>query len=103
MLNATGPPVVLANEATNVTSSSATLNGTVDPHGLTIRISFQYGSTNNYGFVTPAQIYSGNTYQNVTANINRLTASTTYHFRIIVANSADVFIKYGPDKTFTTP
>jgi hypothetical protein len=102
-LNATGPPVVLANEATNVTSSSATLHGTVDPHGLTTRIRFQYGTTNNYGFVTPAQIYSGNTYQNVTANINGLTASTTYHFRIVVANSANVFIKYGPDKIFTTP
>jgi len=102
-LNPTGPPIVLANEATNVTSSSATLNGTVDPHGLTTRISFQYGTTNGYGFVTPAQSYSGNTYQNVTANINGLTASTTYHFRMVASNSVGIFIKYGPDKTFTTP
>jgi phosphodiesterase/alkaline phosphatase D-like protein len=102
-LNATGPPVILANAATNVTSSSATLNGTVDPHGLPIRISFQYGTTNGYGFVTPAQNYSGNTYQNVTANIHGLTANTTYHFRIVAGNSVGVFIKYGPDKAFTTP
>ena len=102
-LNATGPPILLANPATNVASSSATLNGTVDPHGLTTRISFQYGTTNGYGFVTPAQSYSGNTYQNVTANINGLTASTTYHFRMIASNSVGIFIRYGPDKTFTTP
>lgn len=102
-LNATGPPVVLANEATNVTSSSATLNGTVDPHGSTIRIIFQYGTTINYGFLTPAQIHSGNTYQNITANINGLAAATTYHFHMVVANSRNVFIKDGPDKTFTTP
>lgn len=101
-LNATGPPILLANPATNVASSSATLNGTVDPHGLTTRISFQYGTTNGYGFVTPAQTYSGNTYQNVTANINGLTASTTYHFRMVASNSVGVFIKYGPDNTFTT-
>jgi hypothetical protein len=102
-LNPTGPPIVLANEATNVTSSSATLNGMVDPHGMTTRISFQYGTTNGYGFVTRAQSHSGNTYQNVTANINGLTASTTYHFRMVVGNSVGIFIEYGPDKTFTTP
>jgi hypothetical protein len=102
-LNPTGPPIVLANEATNVTSSSATLNGMVDPRGMTTRISFQYGTTNGYGFVTRAQSHSGNTYQNVTANINGLTASTTYHFRMVVGNSVGIFIEYGPDKTFTTP
>jgi hypothetical protein len=101
-LNATGPPILLANPAMNVASSSATLNGMVDPHGMTTRISFQYGTTINYGFFTPFQTYSGNTYQNVTANINGLTASTTYHFRIIVTNSVGVLIKYGPDKRFTT-
>ena len=101
-LNATGPPVILVNEATNVTSSSATLNGMVDPHGMTTRIRFDYGTTVNYRFFTPFQIYSGNTYENVTANINGLTASTTYHFRIIVTNSVGVLIKYGPDNTFTT-
>ena len=101
-LNATGPPVILANEATNVTSSSATLNGMVDPHGMTTRIRFDYGTTINYGFFTPFQIYSGNAYQHVSANINGLTASTTYHFRIIVTNSVGVLIKYGPDNTFTT-
>jgi hypothetical protein len=75
----------------------------VDPHGMTTRISFQYGTTNGYGFVTRAQGHSGNTYQNVTANINGLTASTTYHFRMVVGNSVGIFIEYGPDKTFTTP
>ncbi|HEY2045040.1 MAG TPA: NF038122 family metalloprotease [Candidatus Udaeobacter sp.] len=102
-LNPTGPPIVLANEATNVTSSSATLNGMVDPHGMTTRISFQYGTTNGYGFVTRAQSHSGNTYHNVTANINGLTASTTYHFRMVVGNSVGIFIEYGPDKTLATP
>src|SRR5215510_7896491 len=30
----TGFPVVITNSATNVTASSATLNGSLDPHGL---------------------------------------------------------------------
>jgi hypothetical protein len=102
-LSATGPPVALAKAATNVTNSSATLNGMVDPHGSTTRISFQYGTTGNYGFFTQDQSHSGNTYQNITANVDGLRAGATYHFRMIISNSAHVFIKYGPDKTFTTP
>src|SRR5205814_9847711 len=47
-LSATGAPVVITNPATNVTSSSATLNGTVDPHGLTTTVYFQYGTTTSY-------------------------------------------------------
>jgi hypothetical protein len=94
--------VVLAKPATNVTGSSATLNGMVDPHGSTTTIKFQYGTTSNYGSFTPDQTHSGNTYQNISANINGLNASTTYHFRMIIGTSTHVFIKYGPDKTFAT-
>jgi N-acetylneuraminic acid mutarotase len=99
-LSATGPPVVTTNPATNVTSSSATLNGTVDPHGLTTTVYFQYGTTTSYGHVTASQSKTGNTYQAVAANISGLSASTTYHFRIVATNSAGTV--YGSDKTFTT-
>jgi homoserine acetyltransferase len=100
-LSATGSPVVITNPATNVTSSSATLNGTVDPHGLTTTVYFQYGTTTSYGLTTAAQSKTGNTYQAVAANISGLTASTTYHFRIVATNSAGT--GYGSDRTFTTP
>jgi len=100
-LSATGAPVVITNPATNVTSSSATLNGTVDPHGLTTTVYFQYGTTTSYGHTTASQSKTGNTYQAVAANISGLTASTTYHFRIVATNSAGT--GYGSDRTFTTP
>src|SRR5947208_2484215 len=82
-LSATGPPVAITNPATNVASSSATLNGSVDPHGLTTIVSFQYGTTTSYGYTTASQSKTGNAYQNVSTNIPGLTASTTYHFRIV--------------------
>jgi hypothetical protein len=100
-LSATGPPVVITNPATSVTSSSATLNGTVDSHGLTTSVHFQYGTTSSYGLTTANQSFGGNTYQSVSANISGLSGSTTYHFRIVATNSAG--ITYGSDKTFTTP
>src|SRR5207248_11000351 len=87
-LSATGPPVVITSPATNVTSSSATLNGSVDPHGLTTNVHFQYGTTTNYGSTTTAQSETGNTYRNVRANMPGLKASTIYHFRIVLTNRA---------------
>jgi hypothetical protein len=99
-LSATGAPVVITNPATNVTSSSATLNGKVDPHGLTTAVHFQYGTTTSYGHATASQSKTGNTYQVVAANISGLSASTTYHFRMVATNSTGT--AYGGDKAFTT-
>jgi hypothetical protein len=99
-LSATGPPVVVTNPATNVAHSSATLNGSVDPHGLTTTVSFQYGTTTTYGHTTATQTKTGNTYQSVLANISGLSGNTTYHFRIKATNSGG--IRYGNDRTFTT-
>jgi outer membrane protein assembly factor BamB len=99
-LSATGPPVVITNPATLIASFSATLNGLVNPHGLTTTVYFQYGPTTSYGSTTSAQTKSGNTYQSVSANISGLAASATYHFRIVATNS--VGTRYGSDSTFTT-
>ena len=99
-LTPTGPPVVTTNTASLIASFSATLNGSVDPHGLTTTVYFQYGTTTSYGLTTAPQSKTGNIYQNVTANISGLTASTTYHFRIVATNSAGT--RYGSDRTFAT-
>ena len=99
-LTATGAPVVTTNPATNITSSSGTLNGSLDPHGLTTTVYFQYGTTTGYGHTTPMQSHTGNTYRNMAANIGALPTHTTYHFRIVATNSAGT--KYGNDRTFTT-
>ena len=99
-LSPTGPPVVITKPATNVASFSATLNSSVDPHGLTTTVYFQYGTTTSYGLTTAIQSKTGNTYQNVAANIGGLTASTMYHFRIVATNS--VGTRYGSDRMFTT-
>jgi hypothetical protein len=100
-LSVTGLPVAITNPATNVTSSSVTLKGSVDPHGLTTNVHFQYGTTTSYGHITANQGKTGNVYQNVAANISSLNSQTTYHFRIVATNSRGT--RYGSDRTFTTP
>ena len=99
-LSATGPPVAITNPASYIASFSARLNGSVDPHGLTTTVYFQYGTTTSYGHTTAHQSKTGNTYQSISANIASLTASTTYHFRIVATNSSGT--RYGSDRTFTT-
>jgi plastocyanin len=99
-LTATGPPVVTTNPATNVTASSATLHGSLDPHGLTTTVHFQYGTTTSYGHTTPMQSQTGNTYRNIAANISGLIPHTTYHFRMVATNSGGT--RMGSDRTFIT-
>src|SRR5215471_12603466 len=78
-LTMTGFPVVKTNPATNLTASSATLEGLLDPHGLTTSVYFQYGRGPNYGGRTPKETRTGNNYQNISATISGLSAHTTYH------------------------
>ena len=99
-LTATGPPVVTSNPATFIANFSATLNGSLDPHGLTTTVHFQYGTTTSYGLTTAPQSQGGNTYRNVGANISSLSANTVYHFRIVATNSGGT--RFGSDRTFTT-
>jgi hypothetical protein len=99
-ISTTGPPVATTNPATNVTSSSATLNGSLDPHGLPTTVHFQYGTTTSYGFATVTQSQTGTTYRNISANISDLSANHIYHFRIVGTNTAGT--NYGIDRTFIT-
>ena len=100
-LTPTGFPVVITNPVTNVTASSAILHGSLDPHGLTTTVRFQYGTTTSYGHTTAMQTQTGSTYRNIAASIGSLAAHTTYHFRIVATNS--VGTRMGNDRTFTTP
>jgi hypothetical protein len=99
-LSAAGAPVVTTNPATNVASFSATLNGSLDPHGLTTGVYFQWGTTSGYGFTSGVLSQTGNTYRDIYLDISGLSASTTYHFRMVATNSAGT--TYGIDRTFRT-
>ena len=79
---------------------SARLKGSVNPHGLSTTVYFQYGRTPAYGSRTPNQTKTGSTYQNVSAILPNLSSRTTYHFRVVATNSFGT--RYGGDKSFTT-
>ena len=99
-LSLTQRPVAITNSATLIAHFPPKLNGSVNPHGLSTTVYFQYGRTTSYGNRTPNQTKTGNNSQNVSANISGLSANTTYHFRIVASNGAGT--SYGTDRTLTT-
>jgi len=100
-LFASTAPTVTTNAASSVTSSSATLNGSVNPNGSNTGYLFEYGTTISYGTNTTSTIIgSGTSTLSESASITGLLSNTTYHFRIMAMNS--IGTSYGSDRTFTT-
>ena len=95
------PPTVTTGSATSVTSSSASLNGTVNPNGSSTTYYFQYGTSTSYGSTTTStSAESGTSDVSVDASISGLSSNTTYHYRLVATNSAGT--NYGSDGTFST-
>lgn len=55
-----GPPVVTTGNSNGVTTTGATISGTVDPQGQTTTAYFQYGADTTYGSQTANQTLPGN-------------------------------------------
>ena len=95
------PSSALTANATQITGTSATLNGTVDPAGLQTSVYFDYGPTSAYGSSTPAQDGGDATAaEPASAAVTGLSGASVYHFRVVAVNQAGTF--YGPDQTLST-
>jgi hypothetical protein len=101
-LQTSGPPIVLTTAATVVTSTTATLNGTVNANGASTAVSFDYGLTTAYGTNVPGvpATLNGSAVTPVSASLTGLVPGTTYHFRVNGVNSYATV--NGSDLTFTT-
>jgi len=94
-------PFVTTKAATNVKSTSATLNGAVNPLGASTSFGFQLGNSTTYGFVQDSQpAGNGTDSVNVSISLAGLSPSTTYHYRLTAASPSGV--SNGGDLTFTT-
>ncbi|MBM4159468.1 MAG: T9SS type A sorting domain-containing protein [Ignavibacteria bacterium] len=95
-------PGVITDPASNVTSSSARLNATVDTRGLSTTVVFEYGTSTSYGKqVTAAgSPFTAADAITVSADVTGLTGSTTYHYRVVATNSAGT--TPGRDQSFVT-
>jgi hypothetical protein len=95
-------PLVTTGGAAQVTISSATLTGTVNPRGLSTSYYFQYGTTTAYGSRTASTAAGkGGAGVAAAAQISGLGSNTKYHYRLIAHNSDGTTA--GNDRTFKTP
>jgi len=94
-------PLVTTANATNITTNSATLNGTVNPNGSSTTYGFEYGTTLGYGdTVTSSTELNSSEDVDVNILISELTPNTLYNFRIFATNESGT--SYGNNESFTT-
>jgi hypothetical protein len=86
----------------NFDISRADLHGTAQPAGTNTTAWFEWGTTTNYGNVTPAQaVGSGLLNTSYSQTISNVFGGTTYYFRAVASNALGV--AYGANLSFTLP
>jgi uncharacterized protein (TIGR02145 family) len=95
-------PTASTVEASNTSTTGATLNGTVNANGFSSTVTFEYGLTTGYGTTETAyqSPVTGNSNISVSVNLSGLASGTTYHFRLKAVNS--IGTSNGTDMTFST-
>jgi hypothetical protein len=95
------PRTPITGPASAISTSTATLNGIVNPRGAAVRVSFQFGRTRAYGHSTPVQTLPlGDSPVAFSAQLGGLPASTTIHYRAVA--QTDFGTLTGADRTVTT-
>ena len=96
------PPTVTTDGAAVGPDGSATLAGSVNPHGVVTSYRFEWGLDDRYGLGTaPATMAVADEPLPLSAAITGLQPGTTYHFRLVAESTHGV--SYGPDRTLATP
>ena len=99
--NAYQPRLPVTRAASGVGTSSATVNGTVNPEGAAVKVSFQYGTTTAYGqSTTPQSSGVSNVATLFAATLTELPAGTTIHYRAVAVSDFGTFL--GADRTLQT-
>lgn len=86
---ATAIPTLATNAVSGITTTSATLSGTVNPNGGATTAQFEYGETATYGQATVSEAMgSGTNPVPIQKILTGLTPGTVYHYRLTASNLA---------------
>jgi hypothetical protein len=97
----TPAPTAITRAAASVSSSTALLEGAVDPGGVDTTYYFQYGTSSAYGNTTPVRSAgSGTSSTAVSEPLSGLQARTTYHYRLVAVSAGATVM--GAGLTLTT-
>jgi uncharacterized repeat protein (TIGR01451 family) len=99
----TAAPYVSTSDATDVGSAGATLNGVVNPNGLTTTYRFSYGTSFPPTTDTAERVLTGDASEPVSAALTGLAANRTYSYRLTATNSAGTTQVSGTFATAAAP
>jgi Putative peptidoglycan binding domain len=89
----TQAPTATTGQATDVSTTSATLTGTLTPNGGATSYYFEYGTTPSFGATSPSRnAGSGSQPIDVSATISGLSPDTTYRYELVATNAAGTTI-----------
>ena len=95
------PPAASSGAADSITTSGATVTGTVNPGGAATTYHVEYGTSASYGLSTPDQDAGAGTKDvAVKVTLTGLTSDTTYHYRVVATSAAGTV--QGADRTLRT-
>jgi WD40-like Beta Propeller Repeat len=105
----TSGPGIRSESVSSVTATSATLDTSIDPHGVPTAYYFQYGASSGYGTNVPvppgSTLGSGVGVVEASQHLQNLAPNTVYHYRAVAVSelAPGVFETFdGADQTFTT-
>lgn len=94
-------PSVTTGGASRISSTGATVSGTVDPHGAPATYLVEFGTTKSYGHSSVSlSAGPGTSSVAVSVVLAGLKASTTYHYRFVATSAGGTVV--GADHTFRT-
>jgi phosphodiesterase/alkaline phosphatase D-like protein len=84
----TSAPTATTGLPISVGTTTASLDGTVNPNGVATNFVFEFGTSLAFGNITtPGSAGSGTDPVGLTANLSGLSPSTTYYYRVVATNS----------------
>ena len=100
-------PTATTEPASNIISTEAVLNGTVNPAGEDTHYHFEYGPTEAYGHSTPTEdIGAGTSNVKVMHTLGHLAAATKYYYRVVATSDEHTLEEYvvppGGNEPFST-
>jgi sugar lactone lactonase YvrE len=96
-------PTANTNVASNLKTTSVTLNARINPEAFATSYWFEYGLTETYGVkvpLTPESIGSGTSNVLVEQTVTGLSEGTKYHYRVVAKSAAGT--SFGLDRTVKT-
>jgi hypothetical protein len=98
-------PILGDEFVSDVASSSATLQASLDPNGGETSYYFEYGTGAGYGSFAPVPapgVDAGSALESqaVKVHVQGLSAGTEYHYRFVAVQGGEVLVQ--PDRTFVT-